>query len=545
MLGSSRLCFVGLLVVALAGAAEATNGLKLTAYGPRSAGRGGVDYAYADDAIGPATNPAGMAFVYGNRFDQNWAVVIPKVSWTNQAGETFRNKAGVFIPLPAFSFGTFVDPSKDWEIAPIFDLGSWGLEDEGPEEATPDAKVKGPPADADEESDLAELTDAELYGGRLRIGFGVFPLTGAKIKIANMRTAENDGNPIISRPVNYETNVLSLIFAPSVAYRFNKHFSAGITFQVRYTQFELDGVIAQPLSTLSPAFRTVTSIFSEEGQILTVADIDDGSTNTENNNGQWGVSFRIGVQFRSRYFSAGLIYQDRTYSTDIFGRASVDATDQIMAILANSGLPLSAISALGVNPALGFASEYDVRIQDFEFPRMFGLGFAFNPHERFSIGFDYTFILWEEVMRVFKSRLSNGSNPNLDVITSPTLNVRIPLGFRNQHVIAVGLSALALRGDDIVEGVPSYELVLRAGWNYAKNPTPGKTTLPQQPTIGEHHATTGFTFHWGPLVELSFAFDYTLPTSLSTGQHEGNFTLSNSKQRMSIMFFHFGLGVNF
>jgi HlyD family secretion protein len=32
---------------------------------------------------------------------------------------------------------------------------------------------------------------------------------------------------------------------------------------------------------------------------------------------------------------------------------------------------------------------------------------------------------------------------------------------------------------------------------------PGKTTLPQLPVIVEQHVSAGFTFHWGPLLELS------------------------------------------
>ena len=538
MFQTTQLSYLSLLTVALAGSAYATNGLRLTANGPRAAGRGGVDYAYADDAIGPASNPAGMAFVYGNRLDQNWAVIVLDVKWRNQFGE-FDNEAGVFVPLPAFSFGAFVDPEKDWEIAPIFDLGSWGLADAEEFQAV-GAEESGrvEPDDNHEHPDLGELSEYELYGGKVRVGFGVFPLTGGKVKIADVRT------PLIAQPVDWETDVLSLVIAPSVAYRFNKHFSAGLTLQVRHTRFELDGVIAQPSAVLRDDFEVANSILNVNPQILTVADIDDGSTNLDQNNGQWGLSFRAGIQFRSRYLSVGLIYQDRTYSTDILGRASVDASDEINNLTqGNAGL-LSIVDPR-VNAALGFASVYDIRIQDFEFPRQFGFGFAINPTERLSIGFDYTFILWEEVFRVFKARLSNGSNPNLDLITSPSIAVRIPLDFDDQHVFAVGASVLALRGDDIVEGVPSYELVLRAGWNYGKNPTPGNTTLPQQPTIAEHHATAGFTLHWGPLIELNFGWEYALPTTLRTGNHRGNFTLSNSEQELSAMFFHFGLGVNF
>jgi long-chain fatty acid transport protein len=515
------------------GVAEATNGLKLTAYGPRSAGRGGVDYAYADDGIGPASNPAGMAFVYGNRFDQNFAVVMQNVEWSNSLG-SFDNERPIFIAVPAFSFGVFIDPEKDWEIAPLFDMGSWGLFDDEGEE-----KAQGPPDETDEMgAALAEPTDAELYGGRVRIGLGVFPLTGAKIKIADMRT------PLISQPVDYETDVLSLVIAPSFAFRFNKYFAAGVTLQIRHTAFELDGVIAQPSFVLRDDFELANSILNVNPQILTVSDIDNGKTDLDNNNGQWGASFRLGVMFNSRYLSVGLMFQERTYSTDILGVAKVDATDEVTN-LTQGNFSLLQIIDPSVDPSLGFASDYDARIQGFEFPRMLGLGFAVRPHRRISIGFDYTYILWEDVATTFKARLSNGTNPNLDKLTSPSLAVRVPLNFKNQHVIALGFSAMVLEGDDLVEGVPSYQLVLRTGYNYAESATPGNATLPQQPTITEHHVSGGFTFHWGPLVEVNFAVEYALPTSVNTGNHVGNFLLSNSKQDVSLLFLHLGFGMNF
>ena len=520
---------IALLVGALPTLAHATNGLKLTAYGPRAAGRGGVDYAYADDAIGPANNPAGMAFIYGNRFDQNFAAIIQDITWTNQFG-SFDNDRPLFFPAPAFSFGVVLDPEKDWELGPVFDLGRWGLlDDEG--------KPLGPPDD-DLGQALAEPTEAELYGGKLRIGLGVFPLTGGKIKVADVRT------PLISRPVDWETDVLSLIIAPSFAYRFNKYFSAGLTLQVRYTAFELDGGIAQPSFVLRDDFETANSILNVNPQVLTVADIDDGKTDLDNNNGQWGFSARLGLMFNSRYFSAGLIYQEKTRSTDILGRSTVDTTDEV-SNLTQGNFGLLQVVDPSINPALGFASVYDVRIQKFEFPRMVGLGFAVRPHRRLSIGFDYTFIHWSEVAKTFQARLSNGSNPNLDILTSPSIRVRVPLDYDDQHVIALGLSVLALEGEDIVEGVPSFQLVLRTGYNYAKSAAPANTTLPQQPTFAEHHVSAGFTFHWGPLVELNFAWEWALPREIQTGDHIGNFTLSNSEQELSLMFFHFGLGVNF
>jgi long-subunit fatty acid transport protein len=503
-------------VVALASSAEATNGSKPISVGARAAGRGGVDYAYADDAMGPATNPAGMAFSYGNRLDQVFAVVDPRVEWTNEFG-SHGDRAKLFIPVPAYGFGVTLDPSKSWEVGNVFRLGTWGLDKEPTEE---------------ELAEQEELTDEEfLYGSRVRVGFGIFPITGGKIQLKDLKT--NGFNS----PLDWETDILTLSLTPSIAVRINEYFSVGLNLQAIYSKFELDGGIAQPRFILSDNVAAIDAVLSTNRHIQTRSDIDDAST--------WGFSWRIGFQFHPvDWWTIGLVYQDRTYSADYLGRVTVDATDEVTRI--SPGGNLNALVLLGINPALGFNGEYDLRLKDYEQPRQFGLGMALTPHERFSFGFDYTFIRWSEIGRQFKARLTNGDNSNLDVLTGPTVNVRVPLNLRDQHVIALGASVLAVRGADIIEGYPSWELILRLGYNWAKSATPGDSTLPQVPTISEHHIAGGFTFRFGPLVELTAAAEYAFENTVRTTPfHEGDESLNNSRHTVSIMFIYLGLGVRF
>jgi long-subunit fatty acid transport protein len=536
------------IVLGVCGTAEATNGLKLTAYGPRAAGRGGVDYAFADDAIGPVNNPAGMAFTYGNRFDNNWVAVNTTVRWTNQYNETGRSRNHIFFAVPAFSFGVVYDGNKDWEIAPLFDLGRWGLFDDAEEggEDTGDAE----PGTGDSGDDLAneldtaaEYDDGDIYGSAFKWGIGVFPVTGGKIQLRNLKIRvpsdpvnASDGYAYTPN-IDWETDILTLAVTPSVAYRFSQHFSAGLNVQLIYSRFELDGGIAQPVSNLQEPFRSISPALSRGPQTLSKADLDDAFT--------FGFSWRMGVMFNSKYVSVGLIYQDRSYMQDYLGKATVDAKDEINRLTTGNPALLSVLDP-GINAAEGFRSVYDLRIPGFASPRMVGLGFAIRPHRRFSVGIDYTYIHWSEVMRNFRSRLTNGNNTNLDILTGSTINVKVPLRFDNQHVIALGVTGLVAEGDDLVEGVPSYQFVLRAGYNYGKNPTPADTTLPQQPTISEHHVSAGFTFHWGPLIEFNVGWEWALPTTLNTpGTHIADYTLSDSKQEVELMFLHWGMGVNF
>lgn len=507
----------------LAGEARATNGPKLVSYGARAAGRGGVDFAYADDGTGPATNPAGMAFVYGNRLDNNWAVILPTVTWSNAFG-SFDDRDVPFIPVPAYSFGATFDPSASWEIKNLFRLGTWGLTKEEQEAAAREREAEG-------EAEPEALSEEEMrYGSRLRIGFGVFPVTGGKIQIKDMLTSG------FSYPLDWETDTLTVAICPSVAVRITDRLSLGMTFQFIYSKFELDGGIAQPSVLLRDDFEFAQSILSVNSQIITDADLDDAFT--------YGASWKLGLMFQATdWLTLGAVYQDRTYTADYLGRATVNANDEV-ARLTNGNPALLQVVDAGINPALGFVSEYDLRIQGYEFPRWVGLGLALRPHHRFSIGFDYTWINWS-MLKQFKVRLSGGDNPNLDIMTRPSIPVRVPLRMRDQHVIAFGITALVLQGEDLVEGVPKWGLTLRTGYNYARSSQPRRTTLPQLPIIAEHHISAGFTLHWGPLIDLSFAWEWALPTEIDTSVHQGDFTLSNSSQEVDIMLFHLGLGVNF
>lgn len=505
----------GLLLLLGAPRAEATNGPKLTSSGARAAGRGGVDYAFADDAIGPANNPAGMAWVYGNRLDQYWAIADPRASWSNEFGR-FKDRDNLFIAVPAFSFGVFFDPFKSWEVAPIFDIGNWGL--------------KPKPGEVVDEGGPLDI-DPDPLGSRLRVGFGVFPVTGGRVQLKKMRTRG------FADPLDWEVDTLALAVTPSLAIRVTNFFSIGLNLQFHYSKFELDGGIAQPRTTLAESFRTAAVLLNDNPQIVTKADIDDAFT--------YGFSWRIGFMFHlHEMLSAAFVYQDRSYSADYLGRATVSGDDEVRS-LTNGNPSLLQIVDSRVDPSLGFESRYDLRLQDYDQPRHFGLGLAFRPHRRLSLGLDYTYICWRERFKEFKARLSNGTNPNLDIMTSPSVKVRVPLKFRDQSVIAVGLSALVAEGQDIVEGVPAWSLVVRTGYNYGRSPVPRRTTLPQLPVINEHHVSAGFSFHWGPLVEFSVAAEYALPREISTGSHKGDFTLSGAKQEVSILFVQFGMGFNF
>jgi long-subunit fatty acid transport protein len=273
----------------------------------------------------------------------------------------------------------------------------------------------------------------------------------------------------------------------------------------------IDSPIQQPNAGISQSFQTVIP------QVMSYAQ----SHNMQN----YGFSQRFGLKFKSEFFSGGLVYQDRSYSTDFRGQIVQDSTAGILKI------PAFAQAALiqSLNPALGFASKYDARLEHHETPREFGAGVQVSPVSRFSFGLDYTYIMWSEFRRSLQVRLTNPRNPNFLILSGPTVQIHEALDWSDQSVVAVGVQATVLQGDDIVPGFPSYKVILRAGYNWAQSPLPKDTMNPALPLLFEHHGSLGFTIAVGPYLEVSNSVIHGFSSSVKTGTDQANSDLSFSR----------------
>jgi long-subunit fatty acid transport protein len=535
----------------LATPAVASNGAKLTAYGVRAAGRGGVDYAFADDATGPATNPAGMGFI-PNRIDQTWLAALADSDYKNQFGDWHMAPSWA-IPVPAYSFGVVFDPSQSWHVGDLFDMGNWGLKhgakdppEEQWERGSPELRVETFADDVSPSKGknvpgasvpgtsvpraAAEPSEEEMFGGPFRIGFGIFPVKGGSFSFAHIQTPFwRPGAP------EYTTTAQELAITPSIGYRFGSHFSIGLAPQLHYATLKLTSPIEQPRSLLAPEFQTASTLVNST-TVNTLANSHDLTT--------FGWSFRAGAMFTIPELSIGVVYQEKTHLQDYIGGADVDSQVQINKLTLGSPGVLSIIDGR-INPNQGFHSQYNMRVQNQQSPRQVGLGIALHPIPRISLGMDYTFIKWSEVMRVLSVRLTDATNSNLNVLTSPSIHVKVPLEWRDQHVIAVGGSFVVLQGDDIVPDEPSYRLILRAGYNWAQRPFSASNALPQTPLLFEHHASAGMTFQWGPYLDFSVAWEHAFFSSIHTGINKSDSDLSFSHQTAYLDTFYAGLGANF
>ncbi len=95
---------IGLLMFALlVPAAQATNGMFLTAYGAESAGRGGANLAVSDRTLAINFNPAGIAQLQGKHYSANVSLLAPSLTTSNPINPPTDGQDAVF-PLPAFGY---------------------------------------------------------------------------------------------------------------------------------------------------------------------------------------------------------------------------------------------------------------------------------------------------------------------------------------------------------------------------------------------------------------------------------------------------------
>jgi long-chain fatty acid transport protein len=145
-----------------------------------------------------------------------------------------------------------------------------------------------------------------------------------------------------------------------------------------------------------------------------------------------------------------------------------------------------------VNAGLGKV-RYDVDVDGISHPQFVQAGIAYRPTPRWLLALDFYWHDWSSFKK-FTIHLTNPKTPgapaNIDLVTQED--------WRDQYVVAVGAA---------------YELVkdvftVRAGYNYANNPSPSRTFTPFIQLPFEHHVTAGAGYKFGGHFELDGSFLY-------------------------------------
>lgn len=115
------------ILVTVTLSSHATEGyFRMNSSGTRSLGRAGTGVAFSQDALSPATNPAGLAFV-GNRFDFALALFSPRREYTiTGAPSGVPGSFGLFPGNVESDSEYFVVPDMGWSKA-LDDRSAFGI----------------------------------------------------------------------------------------------------------------------------------------------------------------------------------------------------------------------------------------------------------------------------------------------------------------------------------------------------------------------------------------------------------------------------------
>jgi long-chain fatty acid transport protein len=171
---------------------------------------------------------------------------------------------------------------------------------------------------------------------------------------------------------------------------------------------------------------------------------------------------------------------------------------------------------------LGKVRYRDAKIEGLSQPREIGIGVALRPARSLLVALELNWMDWSSAL---KSATLTASNPDHPA-APPLLRNQSTLDWRDQYVFAIGAA---------------YELdtqsVIRAGYNYGRNPIPGSTTNPLLAAISEQSVTLGYGRRLSRLWEVSTGVEYSLPNKVTYTNPELPFGL-NAQERNEFVVFH-------
>jgi long-chain fatty acid transport protein len=148
----------------------------------------------------------------------------------------------------------------------------------------------------------------------------------------------------------------------------------------------------------------------------------------------------------------------------------------------------------------GKVTYRDVTLAGASQPQELGVGVALQTTETLLVSAELTWLDWSRAAKRSRLRARDPDRP----AATPVIESDTPLDWRDQYVIALGLAY------DLTE-----RTVLRAGYNYGRNPIPDDTLNPLLPNIAEHHLTAGAGYRLGDQWRLAVALEYQLPHAVT------------------------------
>lgn len=443
----------------------ATNGMNLEGYGPEALGAGGAALAYDNGSAATMNNPATIGLMPdGHRSDFALGFLGPDVS-AKTSGMT-ANSSGDAYYMPALGW-----VSKRGQFAygfGMFAQGGMGTDYKG---------------DSFMAANSGEKVRSELGVGRLMV------------------------------PLSFEVSP-GITIGGSVDFVW-----AGLDLKMALTGAQFGDMVASLGGTQSAGTASGTAVDGLVSNIGTL--LNDGTgpgdglgtgpinwarfdfSNSSPYTGEamgTGFAGKIGAVFKVNPQSAiGVTYHTKTALSDL------ESSDTTLSMSANVDTGMAAGGpASGTYAMQTIEIDGKIKVKNFEWPAMLGVGAAFQATNELMIVADVKRIFWADVMKSFKMSFTADSAQSglASGFASSELDAKLYQKWEDQTVLALGGAYKA-----------TPEATLRLGYNRASNPIPNKYLNALFPAIQESHVTAGVGYAFNNASSVDFALSKGLDTS--------------------------------
>jgi long-chain fatty acid transport protein len=437
------LLFVGIVSVMFSTTAYATNGMNMEGYGPIATGMGGASMAYDNGAAAVMNNPATLGFMpAGDRLDVAIGFLGPHIT-AEVPGET-ADSSGTAYYMPAIGW-VFKNGPISSGLA-LFGQGGMGTE----------------------------------YSGSSFMAAG----SGEKV-----RSEVSMGRLLV--PVAYEVNK-DLSIGATVDFVW-----VGMDLKMAMNGAQFGDMVADLGGTQTAGSAsgdmvdTLVGAFNA-GQLSTMNwvryDFSDNSSFTGKAKGT-GFAGKIGAVYKvNNELSIGAAYHSKTAMSDLETNGAV------------LSMNVSGTATGGQSTTIPVTGT--IKVKDFEWPQMVGVGMAYQVMDNLTIVADYKWINWAAVMKNFTMTFeadATQSDPSAAAfgLGGQSVDAQLKQDWKDQNVIMIG-AAYKVDADWTV----------RAGLNYANNPIPDSYLNALFPAIEKSHITlgAGYMISIASTVDASFVY---------------------------------------
>lgn len=442
---SCRLAVGAALLLAAAPVVHATNGMNLEGYGPVSTALGGASFAFDNGTAAVINNPATLSLIPERaRFDVALGILGPSITATNPAGQSAKSKATAFL-MPAIGY---VERAGNF----TYGLGVFG------------------------QGGMGCHYDASSWRG---LGFNLENRTEVSVGrvIAPLAWKVSD-QLSVAGTVDFVWAGMDLKMAMSGAQFFDLA-------DPRSQQFgRASGGIVQGFNQIMAQMPAGTSVD------YAYFNFCNGNPFTGAAKG-YGYAAKVGLVYRpTKELAFGLTYHAETEMSDL------KAANRSISFQLN-------VPGMGRMPQ---TLAGDIRVREFEWPAMAGLGFAWTPPGAWSFVADMRRVMWSGVMSAFNMNFTAANVATNGSFAGQNLAASLFQRWKDQTIVQAGVS---------VRATPA--LTLRLGGNVSSNPIPDKFLNCLFPATIERHVTGGFSYRVSERGTIDWSATHGFETTRTNG----------------------------